>query len=178
MKKLKRKLNSSSGFSMTELLAALLIACMVMMLVGGGVLVAGRVYKEVSRKSDAQTLLATSVSTLTKELVSASNLTVNGDSCSFYSEKRGCMEEIFNDAENGISLRLTETGTGPEAGTVTVMPLVTDKTRTLGLINQISGISLSGQDNKNTSFLLQVKLGEDILEEQEVTVHSISAGNS
>ena len=73
---LKRKLNNRKGFSLTELLAAVLILSMVSAVVAGGIPVAKDAYEKITLSANAQVMLSTSVSALRNELCKASEVKV------------------------------------------------------------------------------------------------------
>ena len=71
---LKRKLNKRKGFSLTELLAAVLILSMVSAVVAGGIPVAKDAYEKITLSANAQVMLSTAVSALRNELCKASEV--------------------------------------------------------------------------------------------------------
>lgn len=86
-KKLMRKLNKRSGFSLTELLAAVLILGMVSSVVAGGIPVAKDAYEKVTLSANAQVMLSTAISALRNELCIASKVKTDasGNKLTFFS---------------------------------------------------------------------------------------------
>ena len=77
-KKLKRKLKSQKGFSLTEVLAAVLILSMVSSVVAGGIPVARDAYEKVTLSANAQVMLSTAITALRNELSTASEIKSDG----------------------------------------------------------------------------------------------------
>ena len=71
---LTHKKNNRKGFSLTELLAAVLILSMVSAVVAGGIPVAKDAYEKITLSANAQVLLSTAISTLRNELSTASEI--------------------------------------------------------------------------------------------------------
>ncbi|NLC75578.1 MAG: prepilin-type N-terminal cleavage/methylation domain-containing protein [Clostridiales bacterium] len=140
------KLNNDHGFSLTELLAVIAIMSLVTLAIAAGAVTAVRVYKQVSIKANAQTLLATSITAMSDEFEHAvvddaesektekKAITIDGDKkgCSFLSEKRGVEIKISNNSTDGIYVNAQAS-----------LPLVTKKTNTYDLYTEVSDISVS-----------------------------------
>lgn len=140
------KLNNEHGFSLTELLAVIAIMSLVTLAIAAGAVTAVRVYKQVSIKANAQTLLATSITAMSDEFEHAvvddaesektekKAITIDGDKkgCSFLSEKRGVEIKISNNSTDGIYVNAQAS-----------LPLVTKKTNTYDLYTEVSDISVS-----------------------------------
>lgn len=140
------KLNNDHGFSLTELLATIAIMSLVTLAIAAGSVTAVRVYKQVSIKANAQTLLATSITAMSDEFEHAvvddaesektekKAITIDGDKkgCSFLSEKRGVEIKISNNSTDGIYVNAQAS-----------LPLVTKKTNTYDLYTEVSDISVS-----------------------------------
>lgn len=78
-KNLRRKLNTSSGFTLAEALVAILILLMVSSVVASGIPAARNAYEKVVLASNAEVLLSTTISSLRNELGTASTATVDKD---------------------------------------------------------------------------------------------------
>lgn len=140
------KLNNDHGFSLTELLAVIAIMSLVTLAIAAGAVTAVRVYKQLSIKANAQTLLATSITAMSDEFEHAvvddaesektekKAITIDGDKkgCSFLSEKRGVEIKISNNSTDGIYVNAQAS-----------LPLVTKKTNTYDLYTEVSDISVS-----------------------------------
>lgn len=70
----KRKLNSKSGFSLAEMLMAVLILLMVSSIVATGIPVVKNAYEKVVLASNAEVLLSTAISSLRNELGTAQSI--------------------------------------------------------------------------------------------------------
>ncbi|MBQ7614288.1 MAG: type II secretion system protein [Butyrivibrio sp.] len=103
--RIKKKLNSKAGFSLTEMLLAVIIMLLVSVIVAAGIPAAREAYENVVLASNAEILLSTTISTLRNEVGSASNLDVPGVSPSggvetgteivYYNAARGASSKIF-----------------------------------------------------------------------------------
>lgn len=71
MRKLIIKRNNRKGFSLTELLVAVLILSMVSAVVAGGIPVARDAYEKITVTANAQVMLSTAISALRNELCTA-----------------------------------------------------------------------------------------------------------
>lgn len=149
-RKVNKKLNTSGGFTLAETLVTILIMTIVLSAITGGMMVARNAYRELSRKADAQTLLATSVSVITEDLSGASDFETAPSDCVDYSFKttaRGYRIAYRNagsgstdgsgntSGEKGIYVQPMLTGT--DVNTSIETPLVTQKTSTLDLYTKI-----------------------------------------
>lgn len=103
--KIKRKLNSKEGFSLTELLLAVIILLLVSVVVAAGIPAAREAYENVVLASNAEILLSTTISTLRNEVGSASDLDIpdgtlsggvkTGTTITYYNAARGASSKIF-----------------------------------------------------------------------------------
>lgn len=115
--KMSKKALNSRGFSLTELLATILIMSIIFIAVDGGVIVAQRVYNEVRQKANAQILLSTTVNALTGELRSANNVSTTSGTSSldyYYSDNYNCYMQIGQYDPNAAGT--TTTGTSAAGG--------------------------------------------------------------
>ncbi len=107
-KKRRRKLNSRKGFSLTELLAAVLILGMVSSVVAGGIPVARDAYEKVTLSANAQVMLSTAISAIRNELCTASEVEpdASGNKLEFFSGniQNNCSIEYGKDAEGKNSI--------------------------------------------------------------------------
>lgn len=95
--KILRKLHSDKGFSIAELLVAILILLMVSSIVATGIPVAREAYQKVILASNADVLLSTTISTLRNELGTAQDVKVDGTTITYYSPTRGAYSQIYLD---------------------------------------------------------------------------------
>lgn len=94
-------LTDQNGFSLAELLLAILILLMVTTIVAGGIPVAARAYYKVIDASNAQVLLSTTLTKLRDELGTASEITIAGTNISYRNEA-GSKSRIYLDESTGI----------------------------------------------------------------------------
>ncbi len=76
MKKRLQKMNSIQGFSLVELLVAVLILSMVSAVVAGGIPVAKNAYQKVTIAANAQIMLSTTITALRNELCTAGDVSI------------------------------------------------------------------------------------------------------
>lgn len=109
-RRLIRKLNSKSGFTLTETLSTLVIMSMVGIMVTAGVVTAVRVYRQVTEYANAQVLLSNTITLLNDKLVYANpeSVKVSGKTISF--------ENMQNDEFENIQIRKMEISFEEEAG--------------------------------------------------------------
>ena len=67
-----RKIDNKKGFSIAELLVAILILSMVSIVVAGGIPVARDAYYKITVSANAQVMLSTAISSLRNEIGTAS----------------------------------------------------------------------------------------------------------
>lgn len=99
-----RKLNNGNGFSLTELLVAVLILSMVSAVVAGGIPVARDAYEKVTLSANAQVMLSTAISALRNELGTSSDISINGNTIEYYSPSIQNYSSISLDESEGIKL--------------------------------------------------------------------------
>lgn len=112
MKKIFAKLKNSGGFSLVELLVAIIILGLVGAVVAGGIPSAVGAYKKVVEKANAQLLLSTSVNALRNELDTASNIKEEdaGKSLSFTNSKNYNLK--IKSAADGIKVEYQDAASG------------------------------------------------------------------
>ena len=102
--RIKRKLNSQSGFTLAETLLAVLILLLVSVIVANGIPVAQNVYNNVIVGANAQVLLSTAVSALRNELGTARDVKCIGTTITYYKPAIRSYSQLSVDAEKGIQL--------------------------------------------------------------------------
>lgn len=98
MRKLINKRNNRKGFSLTELLVAVLILSMVSAVVAGGIPVAKNAYEKITVTANAQVMLSTAISALRNELCTANVETPDPSEetkIRYYSPSIGNYSEIY-----------------------------------------------------------------------------------
>ena len=91
-----RKLNQQDGFSLAEMLVAVLILLMVSAVVAGGVPAASNAYSKAVDAANAQVLLSTAATALRDELGTARNVSISDDkkTVRYYSADNGNYSEL------------------------------------------------------------------------------------
>ena len=102
MKRL-NKLKRKSGFTLAETLLAVLILLLVSGIVATGIPVARNVYQKVVIGANAQALLSTTVAALRDELGTAWDVSVTGDTVTYFSADTGARSSIAK-GENTIQI--------------------------------------------------------------------------
>ena len=106
--KIKRRIKSKSGFTMTELLMALLILLMVTAIVAAGIPVAANAYDKVVTGANAQVLLSTAMTCLRDELGTAKEINNQAGTTTAaieYISSNGSKSVLSVDSEKGIMLK-------------------------------------------------------------------------
>ena len=91
-----RKLKQQNGFSLAEMLVAVLILLMVSAVVAGGVPAASNAYSKAVDAANAQVLISTAATALRDELGTARNVSISGDkkTVRYYSADNGNYSEL------------------------------------------------------------------------------------
>ena len=89
------KIREKAGFSIAELLVAILILSMVSTVVAGGIPVARDAYNKITVSANAQVLLSTAIYSLRSELSTASELKIIGNEIHYRSGKNGHESKIY-----------------------------------------------------------------------------------
>lgn len=106
-KKMRLSLNRSGGFSLAEMLMAMMILLMASGILAGGVPAAAQVYWKIIDTANAQTLLSTTMISLRDELDTASHITLNENSEIIYTNDDGSRLKItpnYSSKEPGLYL--------------------------------------------------------------------------
>lgn len=133
--KLLHKLNNRRGFSLTEMLATVLIMGFVGIIITTGAATVQRVYRKVVAHANAQTALTTTITLMKDQLAFADpeSITVSGTTISFQNLNSGEQTITLNPgtANRGFTLTYSAAGTG--TGTNTILPLLSDSAITSDL---------------------------------------------
>lgn len=112
-----RKLRNRKGMSLSETLITVAVFSVVLVAVTTGSVTSYRVYKQISKKADAETLLSTAVLAVSEDLYNASEVTTgstkNEVSKTFYN-----VEYFYNDALNFNECFSNEISTDADGKTV------------------------------------------------------------
>ena len=174
-----RKLNSNSGFTLTETLSTLLIMSLVGLMISAGIVTAVNVYRQVTEYSEAQVLLTNTLTVLEDELVYAEPDSIpdpiSGGSITFSHVKDGNTKiaEVVKDGINkGICISYYKSGDWTEAE-----PLVTyEKNEDLYTDWNIKNAVSQSDKTKIITIDLSVKSGTDTI--IEITDYKIQTLNS
>ena len=98
--RLVHRLDNRDGFSIAEMLVAILILLMVSSVVAGGIPVARDAYNKVTVSANAQVVLSTAISALRNELAVASDVEIEGTSVSFTNPDTGGKTTISCDSDD------------------------------------------------------------------------------
>ena len=107
----KRKLNSKKGFTIAEMLVAIIILLMVSSIVATGIPVAREAYERVVLTSNAEVLMSTAITALRNELGTAKDIEADGSQIVYYNSARGSTSKIFTaDSDIKIQRYFSDTG--------------------------------------------------------------------
>lgn len=170
--KLMKKLNNSKAFTLSELLAVVLILSLIMTTLAGGLTVVRTAYEKITLKAESATLMSTVITKVTDELRFASDVEVNGDGvATFESGIRGYRISIENitDSEGktqNIGIK-TNQGDSP-----IVQSLVSEKILSEGVVPEIS---LSYNTDKGLfDVTVTVKKGDTTVVDQKFYVTPVN----
>ena len=121
--------NNRHGFSLTELLVAVLILSMVSAVVAGGIPVAKNAYEKITVSANAQVMLSTTISALRNELGTASNVTIEGSIIRYYNASTGWSEITIGPA--GKSNNTGETSESNNTGETILLKRSANSSRPL-----------------------------------------------
>lgn len=142
---MKDKMSSRKGFTLTEMLMAVLLLALMTLVIGGGVTVVKDAYEKITLRAEADTLTSTVISAVTGELRTASviefsDLPADGaeDSnlkiMSFENKDRGYLARFVNQNDKNEKSIFIQ----PCADESKYLPLLTDKTHTSKLKTKIA----------------------------------------
>ena len=100
---LKKKLNSKAGFSLTEMLATVIILLLVSAIVAAGIPVARDAYEKVVLASNAEVLLSSTITSLRNELGTAKDVKADSNALIYYNLMRGGVANVAVGASGAAS---------------------------------------------------------------------------
>lgn len=167
--KMKKKLKSQQGFSLSEMMLAVLIIALTMGFIGGGITVVKDAYLRITLRAEAQTLMSTAVSAISVELRNADEIqeqiSESGKSTwTFYNIKRGYRIYFENIGEN-IFIKTVE-------DSPTLIPLLTNQTKTNGLVPKIIELKY---ENQVFTYVIGIYYKDEIYAEQTINVRPMNA---
>lgn len=138
------KMSSRKGFTLTEMLMAVLLLALMTLVIGGGVTVVKDAYEKITLRAEADVLTSTAISAVTGELRTASVIEFsdlpsddteghNLEIMSFENKERGYLARFVNKDKEGKESIFIQ----PCAASDTYLPLLTDKTHTSKLKTKI-----------------------------------------
>ncbi len=183
MSRIKRKLSNNKGFSLTELLTALLVMGLLACFIGGGVVVVKNAYEKITLKAEAQTLLSTTMTSVMDDLRFATN--IEGDSIDnlvFDSGSRGYRMSFYDTASDSDTINdadgiCVKPAFDDDDGDDDVpLPIVTSKAQTHQLSTALTSLTYA-EDKQTFTFIIKVyKLSdESTVIEREQTVRIMNA---
>lgn len=183
--KAEQRKNLRAGFTLAEMLVALLILLMVSSVVAAGIPVAVRAYTKVTRSANAEVLLSTSVSALRDQLGTARDITVSEDkkSVTYFSDDTGSYSRIdlSSDPDQKDNIMITEylvpelisgngglSGTGSSganggSGQGISRPLVSNAAATRELYITYGTISYENGIISISNLAVKMKISKDVL---------------
>ena len=168
IRKISQKLHQETGFSLSELLVTALLMGLVTTAVAGASSAVLRVYRDVTLRADAQTLLSTADSAMKRDLYTAAGpIKQENDEISFACEDVGEQVTYSNDEDQKKILRTTDSGNR--------QPLVADPTRTQDLSLTLDNFTAE-QDSNSRVWVFHYTLTvskENFSETQNFTVRSM-----
>lgn len=105
---IKKKLNNKAGFSLAELLMAMIIMLLAATIVATGIPAAKRAYENVMVGANADVVLSTTVTALRNELATSKDISVKSDGTTivFYHLTRGSVSKIYLDSSNNNQITI------------------------------------------------------------------------
>ncbi|MGE4485801.1 MAG: prepilin-type N-terminal cleavage/methylation domain-containing protein [Oscillospiraceae bacterium] len=133
MKRLAKKLCSGRGFTLTEMLAAVVVLAVLCVAIGSGVSATINVYQKMTASSEAAILMNTLTLAVSDELQYATDIEIGDTEAGGYtSAVYGPGTRLYVTDSGRIAVEKTSVDSGGNAVT-TVYYLVSDKTYTSGL---------------------------------------------
>lgn len=179
--KAEQRKNLRAGFTLAEMLVALLILLMVSSVVAAGIPVAVRAYTKVTRSANAEVLLSTSVSALRDQLGTARDITVSEDkkSVTYFSDDTGSYSRIdlSSDPDQKDNIIITEylvpelisdnrggsSGANGGSGQGISWPLVSNAAATRELYITYGTISYENGIISISNLAVKMKISKDVL---------------
>ena len=162
-----KKLKSQQGFSVVEMLMAILILILTLSFIGGGVTVIKDAYLKITLRTEAHTLLSTIITAVSNELQSANDVKKIEEArentyWSFYNLERGYRMH-FENKNNNIYIK-TEVSSEE-------LPLLTEKTITNGLVPKIEDLTY---ENEVFTYTIKIYHKNEVYAEQEISIRPIN----
>ena len=149
VKRIRRKLHNRKGFTLAEILLAILIMLMVSSIVAAGIPAARESYEKVVLASNADILLSTTVSALRNEIGASREVDVtssiaeakSGTGIEYYSLSRNAFSVLYVDSNENIKFRRYYSSKNVDAYASDPEYLIPPKTATDELIVTYSSVT-------------------------------------
>lgn len=161
MMRISKKIKTQQGFSVVEMLMAVLILGLTFSFIGGGVTVIKDAYQKITLRTEAQTLLSTLITAVSNELQSAKD--VNKSNLSFYNTERG-YRMYFENQDDNIYIK-TEVASQE-------LPILTQKAITNGLVPKIENLTYN---DPIINYTIKIYYKDEVYAAQEISVRPINA---
>ncbi len=175
MNPLMAKLKDSSGFMLGEQLLSIIFIGLLCIAISAGIGVALAAFANISDQANANQLLSRSILEINDELaysLEVQNDQTSGQSNSFISATNHTYVYLLNDtAANGISM-YGENLAGAGSDTVTLIPAAGN------LSAYFSELPVYDKTSNTWQYTLQIKKGNTVLKEQEMTVARIMSSET
>ena len=179
------RLRNTKGFTLSETLMTVVLIGLVTMAMAGGIVAARNVYRRISLRADAQTLLGTTVSAITEDLSSVTSCDfgsflqnsgteiapkADGTGAYYYARSRGYSMRYVNGTDKN-----NEKGIQVQSQSGVSIPLLPHKVQTRDLHAYIASISVTEPQSGDGGYFtleIQIKKDDQVVEEATVCVHS------
>ena len=161
---MKGKIQSKKGFSLVEMLTAVLLLSLMVGFVGGGVVVVRDAYENITLRAEARTLLSTAITSISTELSQAKDISQESSTCYFYHTGRKYRMSLQN--KNGNIYIVSDVGENS-------IPLLTKQTLTRGLtptIKQLTFDTTSGLFHCS----IEIYYNDSVYETQEIYIRPMN----
>lgn len=163
-----KKLKSQQGFSVSEMLMAVLVIMLTLSFIGGGITVIKDAYIRITLRAEAQTLLSTVITSVSNELRNTSEIqkieeTSGNSYWSFYNFERG-YRMYFENKNDNIYIK-TEVLSEE-------IPLLTQKTITKGLVPKLEDLTY---ENQVFTYTIKIYYKDEVYAEQEISIRPMNA---
>ena len=164
---MKKQEYAVAGFTLTELLVAMLILSMTVLCIGGGIVVAKTSYDTISRKSESQLLLSTAILTINRELRAATNIKDSSGTISFFQQERGYPISMSNSQDTDTTIYISAI----QDENMTKIPLVNEKMNSNSLVLQMKDLKF---ENNVFSYTVFVSYQNKVLATQSIIIRPLN----
>ncbi len=160
--------NNRKGFTLSETLTTVLLLAIIFAGITGGIVAVSDAYQKITIKSEAQTLLSTTISAVSADLRSCTDVMTSGEEEYYFCNSRKTYITYITDDTDGTLIKAMKNG---EADSKTIL-LLTDKTSSSGLISKVTDITRTstGLFTFKVEVFNTKSTSVDAIESQSVTV--------